>query len=48
LARDRGCRAGGQKLPSEIVATVEQFEPQARTAIICICTQCILITLLNM
>ena len=35
LARDRGCRAGGQKLPSEIVATVEQFEPQARTAQIC-------------
>jgi len=32
LARDRGCRAGGQKLPSEIVATVEQFEPAARTA----------------
>ena len=25
LARDRGCWAGGQKLPSEIVATVEQF-----------------------
>ena len=26
LARDRGCRAGGQKLPSETVATDEQFE----------------------
>ena len=26
MARDRGCRAGGQKLPSEIVATFEQFE----------------------
>ena len=30
--RDRGCRAGGQKLPSEIVATVDQFEPPYEVA----------------